>query len=187
MQKPLEQRGPFAVTGRRVAYENSWINVVEDQVLRPDGTEGLFGVLEVGRGRGGVSVLPIDDRGNVYLIEEYVYACGQYSVEVLSGGLEENEEPLDAAKRELHEELGLCKGRWSSLGTISHMTTIVRSKSHLFLIEDVDTAELATEPNIKLVTLPFDKAVAYALSDAWISSTTCCSILKAYARFGVNK
>ncbi len=33
--------------GTRTAYENQWIRVREDQVVRPDGTDGLYGVVEV--------------------------------------------------------------------------------------------------------------------------------------------
>ena len=43
----IERRGPWRVLGSRVAYENPWIRVREDRVLRPDGSPGIYGVVEM--------------------------------------------------------------------------------------------------------------------------------------------
>ena len=37
---------PWTTLSRRLVYENPWIRVREDQVLRPDGQPGIYGVVE---------------------------------------------------------------------------------------------------------------------------------------------
>ena len=38
---------PFEVTETRVAYENPWIKVREDEIIRKNGETGIYGYLEV--------------------------------------------------------------------------------------------------------------------------------------------
>jgi hypothetical protein len=38
---------PWRTVGRRTVYRNPWLSVREDRVIRPDGTEGIYGVVEI--------------------------------------------------------------------------------------------------------------------------------------------
>jgi hypothetical protein len=44
------KRGPWTVIGSRTVYKNPWIAVREDRVIRPDGREGRFAVVEMKAG-----------------------------------------------------------------------------------------------------------------------------------------
>src|SRR3990172_141612 len=110
------KKGPWEVTGTKTVYQNPWLRVKEDKVIRPDGKEGIFGVVEM---KPGVSVLPIDDNGNVYLTNEYHYAVERETIEAISGGIDEEENKVDAAKRELKEETGITASEWIDLGVIN--------------------------------------------------------------------
>ena len=65
--------GPYKVLSSEPRYRNRWIAVREDRVIRPGGSEGLFGVVEMVPGS---SVLAIDGENNAYLVREYKYALG---------------------------------------------------------------------------------------------------------------
>lgn len=106
-------RGPWKVRDSRRVYENPWISVREDQVVRPDGEPGIYGVVHYKNAA--VGVLPVED-GHVYLVGQYRYPLGQYSWEIPEGGCPEGEEPLQAARRELMEETGLTARNWDRLG-----------------------------------------------------------------------
>src|SRR5690348_15777215 len=106
---------PFAITDTREVYKNRWIAVREDKVIRPDGQPGVFGVVHM---VAGASVLPMTDSGTVWLVREYKYAIERPSLEVISGGVEEDETPLECAKRELQEEVGLIAAHWDDLGRL---------------------------------------------------------------------
>jgi len=56
----------WTVTSSRTAYENPWIRVVEDEVIRPDGEPGLYGVVEVKRRA--VFVVAMTDADEVALV-----------------------------------------------------------------------------------------------------------------------
>ena len=124
------KKGPFEVLNTKIIYENPWIKVREDSVKRPDGTDGIFGVVEYSPG---VHVLPIDTEGKAILIREYMYAIERYDIMFPAGGVEEGEEPLEAAKRELLEEVGYESDEWVDLGTANPLTMVIKAPFYLFL------------------------------------------------------
>ena len=63
-------KGPYTVTSSKQIYQNPWITVQEDTVIRPDGKEGIFTTVDNGTG---VSVVALDKENNIYLVKEYFY------------------------------------------------------------------------------------------------------------------
>ena len=112
----------------RTAYENPWIRVREDQVVHPDGSRGLYGVVEL---RPAVFVVALDDAGRVALVEIDRYTVGS-SLEVPAGG-SDGQEPLVAAQRELVEETGLEASEWVELGTQYALNGAALAPEHIFL------------------------------------------------------
>ena len=75
------------------------------------------------------------------MTKEFRYAVGQMSLEVVSGGVEEGEEPLAAARRELKEELGIEADEWVELGRVDPFTSMVLSPARLFLARKLHFGE----------------------------------------------
>src|SRR5215510_14916898 len=141
MTEPVtRQMGPYKVLSSEPRYRNRWIALREDRVIRPGGSEGLFGVVEMASGS---SVLAIDADGTVFLVREYKYAIGRDSLEVVSGAMDEGETPLAAAQRELREETGLVATDWQPMGAVDPFTTAIRCRNHLFLAREL-TLTVAT-------------------------------------------
>ncbi|WP_182884459.1 NUDIX domain-containing protein [Microbispora sp. H10885] len=159
-------------------YNNGWIKVTEDRVVRPGGQEGIFGIVTM---KEGSTVLPITADGDVYLVKEYKYGIGRFSIEVMSGGMEEHEDPLGAAKRELKEELGLEAQRWTYLGYVDPFTTVVRSKNHMFLAEELETGAALEDPSevVEAMRLPLKEAVAMVIQGEITHSASCVLLLRA--------
>lgn len=109
-----EHRNPWRTLSSREVYENNWIRVREDSVTRPDGEQGIYGVVHFRNTA--VGVLAIEEDDSIYLVGQYRYTLGRYSWEIPEGGCPEGEEPLAAAKRELEEETGLRASNWERLG-----------------------------------------------------------------------
>ena len=174
----MNQESPYRLTSRREIYSNPWIRVREDHVIRPNGTPGMFGVVEV---KPGASVLAMEEDGHVYLIKEFKYGVGRHSVEVMSGGIEDGETPRDAARRELREELGLSAREYIDLGMIDPFTTAARSPNYLFLARGLERC--AADPDegefLEILKLPFPRAVEMALSSEITHAASCAVILKA--------
>src|SRR5215213_8892259 len=114
-----EHHNPWTTLDTRVVYENPWIVVREDRILRPDGQPGIYGVVHFKNTA--VGVLPVDERGRVWLVGQYRYPLGEYSWEIPEGGGPESEAPEETARRELREETGLTAGRLERIAT-SHLS-----------------------------------------------------------------
>ncbi len=70
---------------RRVAYENPWITVWHDEVARPDGSPGIYGVVHFANLAGGVVAFDDDDR--IVLVGQHRYTLGRDSWEIPEGGV----------------------------------------------------------------------------------------------------
>jgi 8-oxo-dGTP pyrophosphatase MutT (NUDIX family) len=120
----------------RVVYENPWIRVREDAVTRPDGGDGIFGVVEVQRPA--VFVVALTDDDEIVLVTLDRHTVGT-SVEVPAGGTD-GEDPLVAARRELAEETGLVAGTWQQVGTMNALNGICRAPEVVFLATGLEPA-----------------------------------------------
>ena len=104
--RPME--GRFVRRTRRVAYENPWITVWHDEVDRPDGSPGIYGVVHFANLAAGVVAIDGEDR--VILVGQHRYSLDEYSWEIPEGGVPLGEAPLVGAQRELREETGRDRG-----------------------------------------------------------------------------
>jgi 8-oxo-dGDP phosphatase len=98
----------------RVVYQNPWMTVREDQIERPDGSRGLFGVIHK---PDFALVIPAED-GGFHLVEEYRYPIGRRTWSFPQGTMpgRAQADPEHLARRELAEETGLRSGKLAHLG-----------------------------------------------------------------------
>src|SRR5262245_12660581 len=179
----FQRQGPYTVLSSEPRYRNRWIAVREDRVIRPGGTEGLFGVVEM---TSGSSVLAIDAEDTVFLVREYKYAIGRDSLEVVSGAMDEGETPLTAAQRELREETGLVAADWQDMGMIDPFTTAIRCRNHLFLARGLTHSTASPEDGeaLAVVPVPFATALRMVLDGEISHAGSCVLILRAARLLG---
>lgn len=125
-----EPSNPWKTLGSRLIYENPWIRVREDQVLRPDGQPGIYGVVEFKSGA--VGVLPVEDDGSVWLVGQHRYPLNLYSWEIPEGGSPASESPEETALRELREETGLVAGRLELISTAHLSNSVCDEIAYIF-------------------------------------------------------
>ena len=170
------KRGPFEVTGSKIVYQNPWIKVREDEIIRPNGEKGIFGVVDAGTG---VTVVALDKDNEVYIIREFHYAIETNDYILPSGGIGQGEEPLSAAKRELEEEAGVTAKKWTFLGKYNPLTMILNSASYFFLAEELEEGEQGEEEKglIKIEKIPLKTVVEMAVAGELNHSGSVISIL----------
>lgn len=172
------KNGPWTILSSRTAYQNPWFKLREDAVIQPNGQRSVHAVIE---GYGGANVLPMDKEGYVYLANEFKYALGRRDFNAACGGINPKETPLQAAKRELKEELGITAKKWIKLGITHCYTSISDSASYLFLAQDLSfgQAEHESTESIQLRKIKFNQVVKMALNDKITHAPTVMAILKA--------
>ena len=160
-------------------YKNAWLEVSEDQVVRPDGKTGAFATVRM---KPGVSVLALDDLAQVYLTSEYKYAVERESIEVVSGGIDEDEPPSAAARRELREELGIEAAQWIDLGLVDPFTSAIHSPATLFLARKLSLVKPEPEGTevIKVLKVDLSEAVRMVMESEITHGPSCVLILKTH-------
>ena len=155
-----ERVGPWTRRSRRVAYDNPWITVWHDEVARPDGSQGIYGVVHFANVAVGVVVLDADDR--VLLVGQHRYTHDAYSWELPEGGVPPGESPLDGARRELGEETGVEADGWREVVTFDLSNSISDESGVIFAARLTRQGTASPEPSEDLAIrwLPFDEALA---------------------------
>lgn len=155
--------GRFVRRSRRVAYENAWITVWHDEVTRPDGSDGIYGVVHIANLAAGIVAL--DDDGRIVLVGQHRYTLDEPSWEIPEGGVPFGEGALAGAQRELREETGVDAATWRELGWLTLSNSISDERAVLYLATDLRHGEADPEPTESLETrwVPFDEALAMTL------------------------
>lgn len=177
------RNGPWTIEETTEQYRNQLITVREDRVTQPDGEPGSYATVEM---QPGVAVLPVDRDGVAHLTRQFRYALGRESVEVVSGATDEGEDPLEAARREAQEELGITAEDWIDLGRMDMDTSVVRGSVRLFLARELGFTETEQEgtETIEPLEVPLAEAVRMVLESEITHSPSCVLILKAGHRLG---
>ncbi len=114
----------------REVYRNRWMRVREDEILRSNGTRGIYGVVEK---NDAAIIIPIDN-GRVWLVEQFRYTIGARALELPQGAWEmEIENPEELARGELREELGFDAAEMTCLGMTWIAYGFNRQKQYVYL------------------------------------------------------
>ncbi|MBW0116263.1 NUDIX hydrolase [Pseudonocardia sp. KRD-169] len=111
------------------------MTVREDEIRRPDGSDGIFGVVDKPTA---AVVIPLDD-DRLHLVEQYRYPVGERRWEFPMGTAPERAEidPGVLAARELAEETGLVAGRMELLGRLDIAPGMSSQREHVFLATEL--------------------------------------------------
>jgi ADP-ribose pyrophosphatase len=159
-------------------HEGRLVRLSLDSVVLPRGTETIFERVEI---KNGASAIAMEENGDVWLVREWKYAVDRPSLEVVSGGIEPGEEPIDTARRELREEAGLTAAKWTSMSFVDPFTTMLRCPNHLFLAQELTPVPREPEEGevMEVRRVPLEEAVRLVMEGGITHGTSCVAILKA--------
>lgn len=173
--------GPWVRRSRRRVYRNPWLTLYHDEVERPDGSAGIYGV--VSYANTAVGVVPIDEQERVALVGQHRYTLDVHSWEIPEGGVAAGEDPIEGAKRELREETGLVAREWRLLGTYHLSNSVSDEKAFLYVATGLrhGPAELdPSEGDLTVRWVPFEEAIRM-VRDGEISDAMSVIALQAVA------
>ena len=140
----------------RVEFRGRILEVRVDKVRLAD---GRITTREIAVHGASVCIVPVDPQGNVLLVRQYRKPVEDQLLEVPAGGVEPEESPLEAAVRELQEEVGftarniqLLSSFWISPGWCTEFM-------HAYLATELEPASLPADDDedIAVVPVPLDE------------------------------
>ncbi len=177
--------GGWRTLRSRVVYANAWLSVREDDVVRPDGSSGIYGVVDTHSPA--VYVVALTDADEVVLVHQQRYPTAELSLECPAGATD-GDPPREAARRELMEETGFVAGAWTHVGTLRSMNGIASEHQHVFLARGAMAVEdpgMHPEEGILGVRLlPWAQTLALVRSGGIVDGQTASSLLLAALALG---
>lgn len=170
---------PWKVLDKQYVLKTPWLTVRQDRVLLPNGTElDDFYVLEY---RHWVCII-VETIEEKYLIEkQYRHGINQECYELCAGIVEKDEEPLDAAKRELHEETGYSSDEWIYLGKTAPNASAMTNYCYCFLAKNakkVDGPHLDDSEDITVFEVSKDELLELMKSEAIVEADMLAGLWK---------
>ncbi|MES2675452.1 MAG: NUDIX hydrolase [Pseudomonadota bacterium] len=156
---PIEKIGGWKTKNSKITYENPWIKITHDEVITAEGTDGIYGVVHFKNTA--IGIIPIDDEGNTWLVKQSRYTLNQYTWEIPEGGCPFSENPLDAAKRELEEEVGLQANQWQQLMNLHLSNSVTDEFGIVFIARDLFAGkqDLEATEDIEIKKIPLIEAI----------------------------
>ena len=132
-------------------FKKPWLTVRVDKVQLPTGAIiDEYYILEYPEW---VNTIATTKDGMFVFVRQYRHGIGKTVNELCAGVVEEGEDPMDAAKRELLEETGFGGGEWTPWMTISANASTHTNLTHCYLatgVEPIREQQLDNGEDIKV-------------------------------------
>ncbi|MGH3430802.1 MAG: NUDIX domain-containing protein [Mycobacteriales bacterium] len=127
----------------QIVYHNQWMQLREDVIQRPDGSQGIYSYVEK---PDFALIIPVE-RDGFHLVEQYRYPVSHRSWEFPQGTLPNREDgdPAALARRELAEETGLRAGRLRRLGRLYPAKGMSSQACAVFVADQLEAGEHSRE------------------------------------------
>lgn len=175
---PPDIANPWKTHQSEKVYESPWISVTKHDVTNPGGFPGTYSVVHFKNLA--IGIVALDNEMNTWLIGQYRYPINQYTWEIPEGGGPENIDPLESAKRELHEEAGITANKWTKIQELYLSNSATDEFCHIYLAQDLTIGDSAPEPDedLQIAKIPFEEAYQMVCDGRLTDSLTVTAILK---------
>jgi 8-oxo-dGDP phosphatase len=161
----------------RTVYENPWLRFEAHEMIHPNGTPGVHGVVVTPR----ASAVVLLDGDEVLLARQARFAVDAVVLEAIKGGRHAGEDGLACAQREVREEAGVVAARWRTLGRAYEIPSIVREPVEVYLADGLSPAPLPPEEveRIEIVRMTLADALAACADGRIDDAITALALLRA--------
>jgi len=156
------------------------VKITQEHIILPNGKEVNF---EFVHHPGGAAVVALDEKRRVCLLRHYRPVANDWLWEIPAGKRNNNEDPMETARRELREEAGLIAVKWRFIGMIYSSPGVFTEVIHLYLATGL--TDVGNQPNedelFEIHWLPLEKAAAMAVDSEITDAKTIIALLRAVA------
>ncbi len=168
-----------------LVYRGKIINLKVDRVELSGGRKAIR---EVVQHAGAVAVVAVDSEENVLLARQYRYPAGKELLEIPAGMVEQGEDPLSGAKRELAEETGAAATSWQYLFGFYSSPGFSDEYLRVYLARDLEFASqsLDEDESIDLVKIPLGRVPEEIERGGIQDAKSIAGLLGAFRLLGKN-
>jgi len=159
-------------------FDGRLLQVYKDEIQLPKGTKTTR---EYIKHVGAVAIVAVDDRNRIVMETQYRYPFGRAMLEIPAGKLDgPDEDPLEAAKRELEEETGIKASEYRYLGPLYPTVAYSSEVIHLYWAKGLSFGKrhLDADESINVRFMDFDEVVNMILDGRIGDSKTQAAVLK---------
>ncbi|MBQ3088388.1 MAG: NUDIX hydrolase [Clostridia bacterium] len=158
-------------------FKGKIINLRVDEALLPNGATASREIVEH---NGGICVVPITEKNEVLMVEQYRYPYSEVVLEIPAGKRDGDEEPLEGGKRELKEETGAVAENYTFLGELYPSPGYCGEIIYMYLATGLSYGETNPDEDefLNLKKIPLEKAVEMIMNGEIKDAKTQAAILK---------
>lgn len=159
-------------------YHGIIVDVHLDHVRLDDGSIARREVVEH---PGGVTILPVDEDGNCYMVRQFRYPAGHMMLESPAGKLEYGEDHRDCAVRELSEETGFTADELVYLGGFYTSPGFSSELLHIYLALGLHAGKSHLDEGefLNVEKLPLRQLIRMVMANEIEDAKTMIAVLKA--------
>lgn len=167
---------PYEIIKTEKVFEGKVFDINKDEITLPNGETTFRETVLRGDA---AAIVPIDDDGNVILVKQYRHAALKKILEIPAGMLEEGEDPMECAKRELEEETSFKVDELIHLTTMYPAVGICTEKIHIYLAKNLKQGNFNFDPDefIDVEKYNLDEAIELIYKGEIIDSKTIVGLL----------
>lgn len=183
------KKAQVEVLSSKIAFDGPLFRVMREEVREPGNKLSHRDII---RHNGSVVILAVVDSSKrdplIVMERQYRHAAGQYLWEVPAGKMDEGEERLTAAKRELKEETGYRAKKWTKLVRYFASPGFLGEWMQVFLAEDLTAGEAEPEEDelLEVVLVPLSEVLRMIDAGKILDGKTLVSV-QLYARLRAKK
>lgn len=136
---------------------------------------------------GGVCVVPVNEKGEVYLVKQFRYPFQKVLTEIPAGKLEVGEDHRSAGLRELKEEVGAECESFEYLGVMYPSVAYLTEKIHMYLATGLSFGEQSLDEDefLDVEKMPLSQAVEMVINGEIKDGKTQTALLLAARKLGI--
>ncbi len=168
----------FQILNRETIYSGRAFDVQKVSLRLPNQKNSVFDLVAH---RASVTIVPVDEAGNIWFVRQYRLGAEGQLLELPAGVLEEGEEPLPSAAREVREEIGMGAKKLHCLGDFYLAPGYSSEQMFVYLATDLFPEELPHDEDefLNTVKIPCRQAFQMARSGELKDSKTLAALLLA--------